>query len=160
MLFHVVKLRIISIYLTLMAVMLLPFLLTIYKTNFDVTMIIVCSAVFIGPMIPILYSVIFGELSNKIEINENGVVYIKNKTKYYLPWSKIREIGINPDKMGHFTKNCYIYFDSRIDTLYALPKQLKDYNEVYFGVQYREKIIQVIKKYWDGPINNIHKLIE
>ena len=62
---------------------------------------------------------------------------------------------------GSINKKSFIYFDARdIDgDLYRYEDlNMKQYNENYFGVQYRKKIINQIEKYWDKPIQGIYQV--
>jgi len=158
MVFRVLKKSIVAIYFVLVTVCLLSFLLLIYKTNFDLSIIVIGAVIFIGPIVIILHTIFWGNFSHKVEISKQGVMYNKRKESYFMPWNKIRVVGINADRLGRFTNNCYIYFDARNDALYAIPKEFKDYNDLYFGVQYRKQIISEIKKYWDKSIINLDKL--
>ena len=105
------------------------------------------------------YEILVGSLSYKFIIDKTGVKYIKHKESYSLTWDEICSIGIASNQQGFYNKNCMIYFDARkIGFSVDVINNRKDYNERFFGVQYRKKIIKEIRKYWDKQIQGIYQV--
>lgn len=120
---------------------------------FIITLTFVCLAVSF-----FIYQFKRGSLSAIIKIDEAGVEYSKQNEIFFLPWSKINVIGINADKLGRFTKNCYIYFDARDSEFLTPITEINSYAKYYFGIQYRKQVVKQIKKYWIKSIINLERV--
>lgn len=103
----------------------------------------------------------YGYFSPRFYINHKGVKFIKRDKTYSLEWKDIKSIGLARGYYGSINKKSFIYFDGReIDeSLYRYEVlNIKHYNEKYFGVQYRKKIVDEIVKYWDEPIQGLYQV--
>lgn len=109
----------------------------------------------------LIWYLFFGYFSYGFYIDETGVTLIFSRSKkYHLQWKEINVIGLARNRYAAINKHCFIYFDGRdIDNLFRMVfYNFKDYNNKYFGVQYRKKVADEIRKYWDEPIQGIYQI--
>jgi hypothetical protein len=110
-----------------------------------------------GCLVKYIWDQIFGIYSHVFLIDEEGVAYQKRKATYRLSWGEIRDIYIYPNAYGRLNKSSMVCFI--VGPEHPLRLQgVKQFDERFFGVQYRDKIIQEIRKYWDGPIQGIYQV--
>lgn len=112
---------------------------------------------YLGCLIKYIWDQIFGIYSHVVIIDEKGLEYHKRKEIYRLPWNEIRDIYIYPNTYGRLNKSSIVCFIT--DGQHPLIlKGVKQFHERFFGVQYREKVILEIRKYWSKPIQGIYQV--
>ena len=127
---------------------------TISNAILHALMPVACTTIFI-------YEVFWGSFSTRIRIGADGVRYIKRKEEYFLKWDDIKQIGLVSNIYARITSNSMVCFDGRGSSGFEFEMNgIKKYNQLYFGVQYREKVINEIKKYWDKPIIGTYQALK
>lgn len=157
----VVRKGLISIIIALVIFCVLMLYLSIRCLCDDLKLMIVCCLILSFIIIVLGRELVWGVFSNKFYISRNGVKYIKRRETYSLGWNEIYEIRLASNKDGCINKHSMLCFDGRnIDESLYRPaiKSYQEYNKLYFGVQYRPKIMKEIKKYWDKPIQGIYQI--
>lgn len=100
----------------------------------------------------------WGTFSYRFYIDDKGVKFIKRNQTLELKWEDIKTIELkNNNKPGSINKYSFICFDGTEQSR-AHELDVKHYNEKYFAVQYRKKISNEIRKYWDEPIQGLSKI--
>lgn len=92
----------------------------------------------------------------KVSVNSEGVLYSFLNKKYALKWNEIKYVGVvdfgsgkKPDKA--------LYFSSKpVDASAINPKAIG--NGFIMTLNIEEGIVDEIKKYWKGTINDLNDL--
>lgn len=114
-------------------------------------------AIFILLFVKYLWDMFFGIYSYTFVINQEGVIFTARKHKHYIKWDDVDSIMIYPNPSGIMNKSSMICFIKGKE--YPLRyRNAKQFNENFLGVQFREKIILEIRKYWDKPIQGIYHI--
>ncbi|MGI6160650.1 MAG: hypothetical protein ACOYJD_01335 [Christensenellales bacterium] len=113
----------------------------------------------IGLLIKHIWDLIYGIYSYNVRIDEKGVEYHKRKEIYSLKWDEIHAIAIYPNPYAKITKSCMICFIGG-ESYPLLFRNIKQFDEHFFGVQYREQIIHEIQKYWNDTIHGADILMK
>lgn len=124
-------------------------------------LLILSAIIYVVLVLGFIWMLFIGYYSYKFYIDQKGVKFIISRRKTFsLQWEDIKAIGLTRNKYAAINRHSFIYFDgSDIDgNLYRYEEYNKKYNECYFGVQYRKKIVDEIKKYWDKPIQGIYQV--
>lgn len=104
-----------------------------------------CVLVSLSPLWDRLFGVL-GVLDKWFVLDEDGVSYSTLKVNYHMSWQEIKHITLYPNKLGCFDKNCFICFVST-ETLPGKFITFKQFNECFFGIQYRHGLIGAIQEY-------------
>ena len=159
MLFYIFKSFVRVIYILLLVICSVFLVLFIKLLNEERLIQIIGCIFMLYSIIVFLYEMLWGRMTYRFYIDNKGVKFYKRKEIYSLRWSEISFIGIASDQYGRTNKNYMIYFDGRgLNFPREISNNIKDYNSMFFGVQYRKKIIKEIKKYWSNPIQGIYQV--
>lgn len=102
-----------------------------------------------------LWVLFWGTFSYRFYIDSEGVKFIKRNQTFELKWVDIKAIDLKNNKPGSLNKYSFICFEGR-ENNHTQELDVKQYNDTHFAVQYRKKITDEIKKYWDKPIQGIN----
>jgi hypothetical protein len=92
----------------------------------------------------------------KFIINEKGVEFRDRKKKAYkMKWGDVESIRVLPNAKGARGRWAIICFSSRPNQ-YFTRADIKAFNETFFGVQYRNRVVREIKKYWKESIHGLY----
>ncbi len=159
MYFSYIKIRLkIMLYIVLILSIFMLYI-TIKHLEFGL-LLIVFSLILIFCILAIAKLLFFGVYSSRFYIDEEGVKFFKRKEIFSMKWEDINFVGLT-SYTGFINKNSSIYFDGRPleDNIYrGKDLTMHKYNDQYFGVQYRKKIVREIKKYWNKPIQGIYQI--
>ncbi len=113
---------------------------------------------FLIALIKYVWDIVYGIYSFTFYINEEGVEFRKRKEIYHLSWDEVHSIFIYPNRYGRLNKSSMICFIGS-DKYPLRLRDVRQFNETFIGVQFREKIIHEIRKYWDQPIQGIYQIV-
>lgn len=153
---------IVSLVILIFLVIIGPYYVPIVFTD----SVLLFSYIFIILMICIdIIRLLFGKYSHKIIINEMGVRYIKRNKEYLLPWDRIKRVSIQPHRYGIINKFSMLTFESGFYLKYDVHgeneydcNKVRTFDENFFAVQYRRKIVQEVEKYWNEPIKRLYQV--
>lgn len=133
------------------------FLLCLSIYNFKLELVPIFALLFsIFCFAACVWVLFWGTFSYRFYIDDKGVKFIKRNQTFELKWEDIKTIDLkNNNKPGSISKYSFISFNCR-ENNHTQDLDVKHYNEKYFGVQYRKRIADEIKKYWDEPIQGIN----
>lgn len=117
------------------------------------------SILFCYSTIRFIIKVFTGCYTHLFIINQYGVEYIIRKESFKLKWEDISYIHIIPNKYGRMNKSSFICFNSGAIEIEREISGVKDFNNTFFGVQYRDIIVEQIRKYTDMPIQGIYQVL-
>jgi hypothetical protein len=100
----------------------------------------------------------YRDLSSKVILSEEGILYKSKILNYYIKWVDVKEILIGP--LGFGGGNFYFGFVSKESTIqkyYPSPKNIK---KGFIYVQFKKELLNYIEENWNGTIidpNNVLK---
>ena len=97
-------------------------------------------------------------LQNRVIISPMGVAYRKQKKEYTLAWEDVDKIFVMPNRYGIYNKSATICFLRKGSDESVITADMKKFGANFFGIQYRKRVVTVIRNYWDGRIWDIEKV--
>ena len=112
---------------------------------------------------PIGWTLVFflGQHSFSFYINNKGVQFKKRSQIFSIEWKDIKRVvlvGYKPTSSIKNSKICFESITANSDFSYYDASDYGKYDNDFFAVTYKKKIIKEIKKYWDKPIENLYQV--
>lgn len=110
--------------------------------------------------IQFIWQLFFGRYSYAVRISSKGIQYKKRKDTYFIAWEDVDKILAMPNRYGIYNKSATICFLRRGADPHIVTSDMKRFGPNFFGVQYRYRVVAVIRQYWSGRIWNIERVCD
>ena len=125
------------------------------------TILFICFGVWmVVSSLHFVWQIFFGQYSYTVYIGPEGVKFHKRKETYLMLWEDIDRIGAETNMRGYMNKSSMICFRRKGAVSYSSTADIRKFSADFFGVQYRDCVAAVIRRYWDGRIWNIEKVCD